>query len=334
MPIEDLIGSYDIITIDHPYMGQAHFDQLLLPLEQYIPKRRIVDLLGQSVGPSFRSYAYEGHQYALPVDAAALVAAYRKDLVHDLKLEIPKTREELFNFYTRVPDGHKVAWPLCPTDLWCTFLTLCAQDGGREVVRDRSIDKKVGVRVLDELKRHMEFLHPGSINWNPIQVLDRMGEDDEIIYAPFLFGYTNYARTGYAKNRVDFVNSPINPSTDVSTLLGGVGLSISVYCQHCDLAAAYIDYVAGAEIQEGIYTQNGGQPANLIAWQSKANNLLCNHFFNNTLSTLENAYVRPRHRGWNIFQEKGSDILHKGFRNATSSEEMIRNLNQFYKSIA
>ncbi|NND79122.1 MAG: carbohydrate ABC transporter substrate-binding protein, partial [Maribacter sp.] len=24
MPIEDLIEAYDLITIDHPYMGQAH----------------------------------------------------------------------------------------------------------------------------------------------------------------------------------------------------------------------------------------------------------------------------------------------------------------------
>ncbi|MCG8385332.1 MAG: carbohydrate ABC transporter substrate-binding protein, partial [Cytophagales bacterium] len=30
MPVEDLIGRYDLITIDHPYMGQAHANQLLL----------------------------------------------------------------------------------------------------------------------------------------------------------------------------------------------------------------------------------------------------------------------------------------------------------------
>ncbi|SHJ08331.1 ABC transporter substrate-binding protein [Pseudozobellia thermophila] len=334
MPIENLIGAYDIITIDHPYMGQAHADKLLVPLEGLISKKSMDCLRGRSVGPSFASYAYEGHQYALPVDAAALVAAYRNDLIHHLKLELPKTRAELFDFYGQVPHGHKVAWPLCATDLWCTFLTLCAQDAGRAFIKDKSIEEKVGVRVLDELKRHMDFLHPMSINWNPIQILDRMGDGDEIIYSPFLFGYTNYSRTGYTKNRVDFTNSPTNPRTDVSTLLGGVGLAISVHCEHCDLAAAYIGYVASPEVQEGIYTENGGQPANLDAWQSRANNRLCNGFFDHTLETLEKAYVRPRHRGWNRFQEEGAHILHQGLRYDTPSEEMMRKLNQLYESIA
>jgi len=36
MPIEDLIDTYDLITIDHPYMGQAYANKLLLPLEEHL----------------------------------------------------------------------------------------------------------------------------------------------------------------------------------------------------------------------------------------------------------------------------------------------------------
>ncbi|WP_273273423.1 extracellular solute-binding protein [Maribacter polysiphoniae] len=333
MPIEDLIESYDIITIDHPYMGQAHANKLLWPLEKSIPKKSLVKLKEQSVGPSFESYTYKEHLFALPVDAAALVAAYRDDIMQRLNLELPKTRAELFDFYKKIPSSHKVAWPLCATDLWCTFLTLCAQDAGRDFIKDRLIDKRLGISVLDELKRHLEYVHQESLHWNPIQILNRMGEDDEVIYSPFLFGYTNYSRLGYTKNRVDFGNSPTNPKNDVSTILGGVGLAISTHCKHKDLAVAYINYVASADTQEGIYTEHGGQPGNLMAWQSARNNTLCNNFFTNTLNTMERAYVRPQHMGWNTFQEQGADLLHKGLQNQTPSDEIIANLNQLYQSI-
>ena len=179
----------------------------------------------------------------------------------------------------------------------------------------------------------MEYLHHESIDWNPIQTLDRMGEGNEIIYSPFLFGYTNYSRAGYAKNLVKFGNSPVNPNSGVSTILGGVGLAISAHCEHGDVAAAYVNYVATAETQEGIYTKNGGQPGNLIAWHSDDNNTLCNDFFVNTMETMEKAYVRPQHGGWNKFQEQGADLLHNGLVQDIPSETIMKKLNELYQSI-
>ena len=332
MPIEDLIETYDLITIDHPYMGQAHASKLLLPLEDRLSKHDLKDLEKQSVGPSFKSYYRNGHLYALPIDAAALVAASRNDVLARLNLTLPGTRTELLHFYKKVPDGYSAAWPLCATDLWCTFLTLCAQDGGRDFICDRSFDEKIGSSVLNEIKEHLKYLHPESLNWNPIQILDRMATEDEIIYSPFLFGYTNYSREGFAKNIVSFSNSPVNPKNNVSTILGGVGLAVSAKCEYVDEAVAYVHYVAEAKTQETIYTENGGQPGNLYAWQSEANNKLCNNFFIDTLQTMEKAYVRPQHVGWNEFQELGADLLHKGLVRDIASDRLIGDLNQLYKS--
>jgi len=74
-PVEDLMDIYDLITIDHPYMGQAHANKLLLPLEDRISESDLQKLQCESVGPSFESYHYANHMYALPIDAAALVTA-------------------------------------------------------------------------------------------------------------------------------------------------------------------------------------------------------------------------------------------------------------------
>ncbi|MGB5437164.1 MAG: hypothetical protein WBM98_14810, partial [Maribacter sp.] len=319
-------------TIDHPYMGQAHASKLLLSLEDRLPKYDLQELEKQSVGPSFKSYYRNGHLYALPIDAAALVAVSRNDVLARLNLTLPGTRTELFRFYKKVPDGYATAWPLCPTDLWCSFLTLCAQDGGRDFICDRSIDEKIGSSVLNEIKEHLKYLHPESLNRNPIQILDRMATEDEIIYSPYLFGYTNYSREGFAKNMVSFSNSPVNPKNNVSTILGGVGLAVSAKCEYVDEAVAYVYYVAEAKTQETIYTENGGQPGNLFAWQSEANNKLCNNFFIDTLQTMEKAYVRPQHVGWNKFQELGADLLHKGLVRDIASDTLMGDLNQLYKS--
>lgn len=333
MPVESLIENYDLITIDHPFMGQADANKLLLPLEDKLTKSQIDNLKRQSVGPSFESYRYNGHLYALPIDAASLFAASRNDLILSLNLELPQMRSALFNFYKKVPNGFKVAWPLCPTDLWCTFLTLCAQDGGRNFIKDFKLNETVGIEVLNELIEHLNYLHSESLNWNPVQVLDHMKTNDEIIYSPYLFGYTNYSRLGFTKNNINFSNSPTNPKNNVSTILGGVGLAVSAKSKHAEIAVTYASYVAKGETQEGIYTENGGQPGNLLAWHNAANNRLCNNFFNHTLKTMEMAYVRPQHPGWNQFQEKGAALLHSGLVKNISSTNLVKELNLLYRSL-
>jgi len=333
MPIEELVRRYDLITIDHPYMGQADKNGLLLKLERYISKEVLATLEKQSLGPSFEAYTYNDHVYALPIDAAALVAAERRDIITELGLSVPKTHRELSGFYKKVPQGFCVAWALCPTDLWCTFLTLCAQFAGPGFINNRMLERKAGCKALNKIKYHLDFLHPKSINWNPIQVLSRMGDEDEIIYSPFLFGYTNYSRIGYSKNLVSFSDSPKEIHAKISTILGGVGLAVSAETKKPSIAASFVEFAAGADIQENIYTLNGGQPANLIAWQSHRNDQICNGFFSGTISTLERAYLRPRHPGWNHFQEMGANLLHKGILKNRSSEILMNDLNDLYKTI-
>lgn len=333
MPIEHLIERYDLITIDHPYMGQADKNGLLLSLEAHLSEDEICNLETQTLGGCFEVYSYNQHLYALPIDAAALVTAYRKDKMKEAGLSLPNDREELKYFYGKIPTGYSVAWALCPTDIWCTFLSLCAQNAGSGFIKSRKINVKVGVSVLDELKYHIEFSHPNSMYWNPIQILDRMGADEDIIYSPYLFGYTNYSRSGYTKNLLHFTNSPIGSQENISTVLGGVGLAVSLRCKNPVDAASFVKYIASAEIQKGIFTRSGGQPANKLAWQSMENNQLCNNFFCDTISTIEKAYIRPQHPRWNEFQEQGADLIHDGLLKDMSSNVIMSTLNELYQSI-
>lgn len=334
MPIEDLIGQYDFITIDHPYMGQADANHLLLNLKNQLPQDILDIHAKESVGPSYQTYNFKDNLYALPIDAAALVAAYRNDILSDIGLtNLPQNRKELIDFYKKLPSKNKVAWALCPTDFWCVFLTLCAQKGGRNFIENFTVNKQIGMLALDEIKKHLDYIHPESMKWNPIQILDRMGDGDEIVYAPYLFGYTNYSRKGYCKNLVHFTNSPSNPQNNISTILGGVGLAISAKCKEVKTAVQFVNYVAGNDVQKGIYTKSAGQPGNLQAWKSQKNNDLCSNFFTSTLETMENAYVRPQHPLWNSFQEQGADLLHEGVLENIASDKLMKDLNELYQTI-
>lgn len=78
-PLEDLADRFDLIIIDHPHIGAAAQSRALVPLEALGPANALPACAAGSVGPSFRSYAWSGRQWALPIDAATQVQAFRPD---------------------------------------------------------------------------------------------------------------------------------------------------------------------------------------------------------------------------------------------------------------
>src|SRR5260370_11720801 len=80
-PIEELAKVYDLLIIDHPWVGIAAATGAVLPLDQYLPAEYLKDQAENSVGYSHQSYYYEGHQWALAIDAATPVASYRPGLL-------------------------------------------------------------------------------------------------------------------------------------------------------------------------------------------------------------------------------------------------------------
>ena len=78
--IEKLAQSYDLLVIDHPFMGKAAKERIFLPVDPWLPAGYLEDQEKNSVGASHASYRLEGRQWALAIDAATPVAAWRTDL--------------------------------------------------------------------------------------------------------------------------------------------------------------------------------------------------------------------------------------------------------------
>ena len=90
-PIEELAAHYDLLVVDHPFAGVAARTGLVLALDQHLPPAFLKEQAAQSVGLSHPSYHYEGHQWALAIDAAAQVSSYRPELLERLGAAVPRT---------------------------------------------------------------------------------------------------------------------------------------------------------------------------------------------------------------------------------------------------
>ncbi len=330
-PIEKLITDYDFILIDHPYMGEAASNKLLIPVDTFLDKSFMDFQESQSVGPSFRSYEFAGHWWALPIDAASQVAAYRKDTTDFLGWKIPQDLKQLSEAASQLPAAYKIGVPLCATDIWCVFLSLCAQYAEEKVFNEDGVVVETGRWALEQIRSWKLFLHKDSFKMNPIQMLEHMSIADDIVYIPFTFGYTNYARKKWQNKRIYFCDVPMYGQGGKSSILGGAGLAISAQTKELGESLSFLKFILAADIQKIAYYQNGGQPAHLDAWLDKDNNEDCFGFFSDTLLTMEHAYVRPRIKGFNRFQESAADLIHSTAQENGPTLTIMERLNTLFK---
>jgi multiple sugar transport system substrate-binding protein len=328
--IDLLAGEFDLIVLDHPFMGTAARGGYLVPLDENISPDILQTLRRESVGVSHDSYFYQGHQWALAIDAAAQVAGYRADLMEAAGAKIPTTWEEVHDLEKLRPGF--VTTPLLPVDAFCSFVTLCANSGHPPFSSgDNIVPREAGKLALQTLKELAESAPKETLAWNPIAVWEKMSTTDETAYCPLAFGYSNYARAGYRRSQIKFTNipsrGPLGPS---GSILGGAGLAVSAKSNAIQIAVEYATWVASAECQKTIYVESGGQPGNRRAWTDPSVNEVSNHFFEDTLTTLERAYLRPRFPGFIDFQTEASSLISQFLKGGWSSSDTLQRLERCY----
>ena len=326
--VTDLAQEYDLLVIDHPWTGAAAAKGMLAPFDDYLPAEFLADQRANSVGRSYESYNFLGKQWALPTDAATPVAASRPDLLQALGLELPKTFEDLL----ALAKQGRVGFSLLPIDVLMSFYGFCCSLGEEPCQQnDQVISDEIGTQVLRMLKSLSDELDPAFYEKNPFKVFEEMTLRDQIVYCPFAYGYSNYSREGYARKVLHFHDLvSLNGKTMVSTL-GGAGLAVSSQGKHIEVAMDYARFAASPEIQETLYTENGGQPGHLKAWTSDKVNAYTADYFKNTLPTLERAYLRPRYDGHLYFQDHAGDIVVDYLKNGGDEKAVLEKMNKMYR---
>jgi multiple sugar transport system substrate-binding protein len=331
--IPDLAQRYDLLVYDHPHIGEVVPTGSLLAIDELIDADFIADQAASSVGPSHRSYEWDGHLWALAIDAAGHAAVYRPDLLERLGAAVPATWDDVLALgATARAAGLSISLPLQAVDTLATWLTLAA-NAGVDPYQDeeRILPRDVGLEHLETLERLAELSPRDAFGWNPIRLLDHMSTADDVVYCPALFNYSNYSRPGFRNSLLRWTPIPSAGHGSRGGVIGGAGLGISAHSTQREAAAAYARYVAAPETQRTVYVQAGGQPGHRGAWLDAAANELVTGFFRDTLPGLDAGYLRPRYDGQLLVQNEGGDTTWRHLRDGGDRSALLDRLDDLYR---
>ncbi|HVS98552.1 MAG TPA: extracellular solute-binding protein [Puia sp.] len=327
-PIEALTDDYDLLIIDHPWVGRAATLGCVLPLDEHLPAAYLADQAANSVGYSHHSYAYHGHQWALAIDAATPVASYRSDLLRQADLCPPATWEEVLVIARR----GKLAVPAIPIDLLMNFYMFCIAHGARPFQNgDGVIDAGTGKAALDTMRELYGQIDERFFSFNPIAVAECMTASDEFWYCPFAYGYSNYSREGYARHRLTYGDlAHFNGRGRLRGTMGGTGLAVSSRSLHRETALAFAEWIVSPLVQSTLYVEHGGQPGHRLAWIGAGANRLTNNYFYSTYAAMERCYMRPRYDGYLHFQDHAGEPIREHLMGKRDAAATLGTMDRLY----
>lgn len=301
--ISEFYNDYDLMIIDHPHVPDAVHADAVIPFEELVTASQLDLLEATSVGASHDSYLYQGKHWALAIDTAAQVSAFRPDKAE----RSPVFWHEVFALAKK----KELLWAHKPVDAFSTFATLMAQKGHPLEGTSRFIDQEMAFEVLEFMVELASLVPDFCATSNPIDIAEVLSGTDDYAYGICMYGYSNYSREGFRKQILIYDDLPSFDGRATGSQLGGAGVAVSSKSKNPKAAAEAAMLLSLPEIQATTYGLAGGQPGNLIAWKDQLLNEVSNNFFRNTLRTLENAWVRPRVLGWPDVQYQSSLIIHK-----------------------
>jgi multiple sugar transport system substrate-binding protein len=327
-PIEQLTKEYDLLIIDHPWVGCAHATRCVLPLEQHLSPEYLTDQEKNSVGGSHQSYQYNGSQWALATDAATPAASFRKDLFDLHQAVIPQTWNELIALAKK----GKVAVPAIPIDLLMNFYSFCIACGEIPFTsHEQIVSLSIAHEAIDKMKELYSLLPPQMFWYNPIKVAELMSNTNDFWYCPFAYAYSNYSREGYASRILTYGDVVEINGEKLRTTIGGTGLAVSAFSANQEVALDFASNAVSGKWQRTMYVQHGGQPGHLSAWTDEEANRLTNNFFKNVLPVMQHGFIRPRYHGYLFFQDHAGEPLQRCIQNQKSINDTIYEMNSLYR---
>jgi multiple sugar transport system substrate-binding protein len=329
-PIGNLCRQYDLVVLDHPHVGEAVAGQCLVPMEELFAPDEIATWSRETIGPCLASYRHAGLHWALPLDAATQVMALRVDVAD----EQPHTWAAVLSLSERQPVALSIAGP----HAILTFFSLAVAFGESPADVDPAalISTHTGEQVLDVMSALYARMPVDARGLNPIGLLGAMSSQrdaGEIALCPLVYGYVNYAvpQTNGAA-RIVFHNAPrASDGGRPGSTLGGTGIGISRGCRITGALLDHLRWLMSRDVQVEFIPMHDGQPSRREAWWDEAVNMRCGNFYRNTADTLEQAYVRPRHKRYIAFQTEAAELLRRGLDERTPHRLLLERLQAAFE---
>ena len=283
--------------LDHPHLGDALEADCIVPLDELFDAETIDGWARASIGPSLDSYVVDGRAWALPLDAATQVSARREAAVP----EAPTDWDAVRTLARSGGVAPSLAGPHAFLSL-CSIAVAAGGDRGEDVVAADAWD--LAIDVLADLAAHAP---EGTLEQNPIALLERMSAGDDLRYVPLVYGYVSYSRRGGAQH-VTFAAPPAIDGRIGSTL-GGTGIAITRRSTPSPALLAHVAWLLSDEAQRLRIPALEGQPSSRAAWHDPSVDAAAGGFYAATAATIESAWVRPRFAGYVPVQTAASALV-------------------------
>jgi len=332
-PMDMLAEENDLIVYDHPFCGLIDQTECLLS---------VIDIVAEEggsaafVGPSAQTYRYGHGEWAVPVDAACQIAAYRPDLLARLDRPVPKTWDDVCALaQISAEKDMTVAIGLHGVHSLMTFFSLCANLGSPYATDDAGPDSSnPAVReALAQMRRLVSLCKAPVLDWNSIAVQDALVGSENLVYCPAVYGFATFGEADCA-NRLAFGPFPgLNADAPAAgSTIGGAGLGVSYRVSRDpelkEAALAYARLAASASAQTTVFPQHHGQPAHMAAWTDPDIDAAFNGFFSDTRTTMEQSWIRPRYNGYLRFQAEAGDMIEAHLRGDLAEAKLLEQLNR------
>jgi multiple sugar transport system substrate-binding protein len=300
-PIADLAARYDLLVLDHPHIGEAVAQDCLLPLEDFFSMAELAHWKGATMGSTMASYHWQGRQWALPLDIATQVSAYRGQVVG----LPPVTWDGVVALSRHMPVALSVAGPHAVLNFYSIAVSLGSAPGGEDLV-----EEETGLRALALLAELYHRTPLFSRSLNPIGLLEAMARDEGIAYVPLVYGYVNYAIAAPGRQAIRFTDAPAGTlGGRRGSVLGGTGIALTRRSRPDAELLEHLRWLMGIGAQCGFIPDHDGQPSLREAWQAPMANAQWGGFYRATSATTEGAWVRPRFDGYIAFQTEAAALI-------------------------
>jgi ABC-type glycerol-3-phosphate transport system substrate-binding protein len=159
-------GSYDIVETYGFVIPSLATDKKLVPLDDLYEKYSAdygLDKISESMKTGM---SYDGHLYALPMQAQMFVMAYRADVFKDLGIEVPTTFDEMIDAAKAIQESGQMQYPialpwLATSDIATSFQATMNSLGADYVDDDGNVtldtpEAKAALEAMLALKPYMD----------------------------------------------------------------------------------------------------------------------------------------------------------------------------------
>ena len=164
----------------------------VIPFEDLVTPAQLDLLEATSVGASHDSYLYKGKHWALAIDTAAQVSAFRPDKAD----RSPVFWYEVFELAKQ----KQLLWAHKPVDAFSTFATLMAQKDAPLEGNAHFINQEMALEVIEFMVELASLVPDFCATSNPIDIAEALSGSDDFAYGICMYGYSNYSREGFRKN--------------------------------------------------------------------------------------------------------------------------------------